>query len=104
MSTWRDNDYLKNPLIVSIPLRGRCNVNGFNGTSIHTRRGMFPSPCGEDVMSTQRGLSVLPAHGTISVSIPLRGRCNVNYRTGGNETGCIHQVSIPLRGRCNVNF
>ena len=65
---------------VSIPLRGRCNVN--------------------------RWVAAHPNQFWVGyrVSIPLRGRCNVNDKTDTRWfINGIH-VSIPLRGRCNVNM
>ena len=88
---------------VSIPLRGRCNVN-LLGWSLQKNRSPhgFPSPCGEDVMST-----LIQGYGHtlhIQVSIPLRGRCNVNKTCGRASSHKLPAtVSIPLRGRCNVN-
>ena len=37
---------------VSIPLRGRCNVNLKEDEDTAMNIIRFPSPCGEDVMST----------------------------------------------------
>ena len=51
-------------------------------------------------MSTVKGLfTTLDA---AKVSIPLRGRCNVN-ELYFKQKECLGLVSIPLRGRCNVN-
>ena len=61
--------------VVSIPLRGRCNVNAELNAD-YLNQPLFPSPCGEDVMSTWG--STLMFETTATVSIPLRGRCNVN--------------------------
>ena len=85
-------------IFVSIPLRGRCNVNVDESTKQPAEA--FPSPCGEDVMSTLlEGEITAPYR---AVSIPLRGRCNVNSRSSVKRRS-LPQVSIPLRGRCNVN-
>ena len=59
---------------VSIPLRGRCNVNVYEALANDANKE-FPSPCGEDVMSTK--IDILEVDKS-TVSIPLRGRCNVN--------------------------
>ena len=47
--------------VVSIPLRGRCNVNNFvwdEASDLLPNWLKFPSPCGEDVMSTGVGLVI----------------------------------------------
>ena len=113
---------------VSIPLRGRCNVNQAkcNNHSAECRQ-WFPSPCGEDVMSTLEEIGVTEEDFE-DVSIPLRGRCNVNAlnsvkkvapsrkfpspcgedvmstEINRSNTFSVYGVSIPLRGRCNVNI
>ena len=66
------------PLVVSIPLRGRCNVNSFVTIAGLSKKQQFPSPCGEDVMSTSPSLTPQSGSSEKRVSIPLRGRCNVN--------------------------
>jgi hypothetical protein len=68
------------------------------------QQATFPSPCGEYVMSKLlKWYLIWVETSQSSVSIPLRGICNVKFfnqlRTGEN-----HRVSIPLRGICNVKF
>jgi hypothetical protein len=72
---------------VSIPSRGRHCVNNTTGTYNGTVRGTFPSPLGEDVVSTS--FSCIAIVLNQDVSIPSRGRRCVNtlYR---------HQVSCDL--------
>ena len=86
--------------LVSIPLRGRCNVN-LTFLNMMNRLSEFPSPCGEDVMSTWHEDSI--QFFLKDVSIPLRGRCNVNALYAAFDFDNGQMVSIPLRGRCNVN-
>ena len=53
-------------------------------------------------MSTQKAIVAANVDNEL-VSIPLRGRCNVNVYQNVVQPLRHITVSIPLRGRCNVN-
>ena len=86
---------------VSIPLRGRCNVNALNSVKKVAPSRKFPSPCGEDVMSTRR------CNYSYSYLQRFPSPCGedvMSTEINRSNTFSVYGVSIPLRGRCNVNI
>ena len=87
---------------VSIPLRGRCNVNGCYMVQKPRNVLVFPSPCGEDVMSTIRGYSYKPQPSLFPS--PCGEDVMSTLHSALQPRSLMIWVSIPLRGRCNVNL